>query len=120
MSEQDMPWNDVPADDDAPLGAIEPDPAEVLQDEDGEPTRDLEATREHDPYRRDTLDERLSEEEPEAPRGVRGEAAGVQVIDPGGAGGDAELGEPDDEFAPGQEPAAEDAAVHIVDEDEVL
>ena len=30
---EDLPWNDAPADSDAPLGSAEPDPAEVTGDE---------------------------------------------------------------------------------------
>src|SRR5579863_1779445 len=70
MSEhpEDLPWNDAPADSDAPLGSGEPDPAEVSGDEDDPAIRDSSlAGRLHDvdEYRRDTLDERLGEEEPD-------------------------------------------------------
>jgi hypothetical protein len=65
---EDLPWNDTPADSDAPLGSGEPDPAEVTGDEDDPALHDASlAGRLHDvdEYRRDTLDERLSEEEPD-------------------------------------------------------
>ena len=65
---EDLPWNDVAADSDAPFGSGEPDPAEVTGDEDDPALVDASlADRLHDvdEYRRDTLDERLSEEEPD-------------------------------------------------------
>jgi hypothetical protein len=62
MSEhpEDLPWNDAPADSDAPLGSGEPDPAEVIGDEDDPAIQDTSLVgRLHDvdEYRRDTLDE---------------------------------------------------------------
>src|SRR5205807_10582693 len=70
MSEhpEDLPWNDVPADSDVVAGSEEPDPAEVVGDEDDPAKRDLAARRRLDQqteYTQDTLDQRLAEEEPD-------------------------------------------------------
>jgi hypothetical protein len=116
---EDLPWNDVPADSDVPQGSGEPDPAEVEGDEGEE--FDAASPRIPDPYakyRPDTLDERLAEEEPELP--LRGEAAaeagGLQSADEGDE--DVDFGE-DDVIDPveGEDPAAEEAAIHIRSED---
>lgn len=64
---QDLPWNDVPGDSSVVSGSGEPDPAEVVGDVGDE--HDLtgsHAMSQSDPYHRDTLGERLAEEEPEA------------------------------------------------------
>lgn len=61
---EDLPWNDVPDDDALIPGAVEPDPAEVVGDETD--ARDLAAHRIVDPDTRETLDERLTEEEPDS------------------------------------------------------
>ncbi|HEV7679932.1 MAG TPA: hypothetical protein VGQ42_15315 [Candidatus Dormibacteraeota bacterium] len=95
MSERDAPWNDVPADSDVISGSEEPDPAEVEGDE-GE---EVDVSRARvpdigDKYHRDTLDERLAEEEPDRP----------------GREQDGDDGEDDDE-------SAEEAAIHVVPED---
>src|ERR1700682_2646829 len=64
--QQDMPWNDSPADSEAPPGSEEPDPAEVLEGDDGEAVDSTDNPQlEADFYHRDSLDERLAEEEPE-------------------------------------------------------
>ena len=116
---EDLPWNDVSADSDSPPGSGEPDPAEVEGDEGEE--FDAASPRIPDPYAKyqpDTLDERLAEEEPELP--LRGEAAaeagGLQSADEGDE--DVDLGE-EDEIDPveAEEPAAEEAAIHIRSED---
>jgi len=84
---EDLPWNDAPADSDAPLGDAEPDPAEVSGDEDDPAIRDASlAGRLHDvdEYRRDTLDERLSEEEPDrAAQAQEPEAGELQAPESG-------------------------------------
>jgi hypothetical protein len=113
----DAPWNDAPADSDAIPGTEEPDPAEVVGEEGEEydlASRSLDEPR--DSYQRDTLDERLAEEEPEA--GLRSDAepeAGT-LMAPERAGDDVIVGEDDaDAEFEGEvdEPSAEDAAVHI-------
>jgi hypothetical protein len=114
----DAPWLDVPADSDVIPGTEEPDPAEVVG-EDGD-ERDLASARLDeplDPYQRDTLDERLAEEEPEASlRGIPAAQAG-ELVAPEDAGDDVTLAEADpdadDEVV---DLGAEDAAVHIRDE----
>lgn len=114
----DAPWLDVPADSDVIPGTEEPDPAEVVGDEGEE--RDVTSPRvdeSRDSYQRDTLDERLAEEEPEASlRGEPDKEAG-QLVAPEDAGGDVTLGEDDaDADDEVDELGAEDAAVHITEE----
>ncbi len=116
---EDLPWNDAPADSDAPLGSGEPDPAEVSGDEDDPARRDASlAGRLHDvdEYRRDTLDERLSEEEPDrtslAEQDEAGELQGPESGDDDIAlvRGERDLSDtPDDD-----DESAEDAAVHVI------
>lgn len=111
---EDLPWNDVPADSDAPPGSGQPDPAEVVGDEGEE--FDAASHRVPDPYlkyREESLDERLAEEEPDP--ALRGEAdpeaGALQVSD---SGEDVDLGEEDDiDPVEGEDAAAEEAAIHI-------
>jgi hypothetical protein len=116
---EDLPWNDTPADSDAPLGSGEPDPAEVSGDEDDPALRDASlAGRLHDvdEYRRETLDERLSEEEPDrAAQLGEPEAGALQAPEAGDDDIALLRGEPDrmDSFGDDDE-SAEDAAVHVV------
>ena len=116
---EDLPWNDTPADSDAPLGSGEPDPAEVSGDEDDPALRDASlAGRLHDvdEYRRETLDERLSEEEPDRAAQLGAPEAGALQAPEAGDDDLALLrGEPDrmDSFVDDDE-SAEDAAVHVV------
>jgi hypothetical protein len=114
----DSPSRDVPADSDVIAGTEEPDPAEVVGDEGDE--HDLASRRLDEPtdaYHRDTLDERLAEEEPEAP--LRGdaepEAGALQAPESGGD--DVLLGEsyPDADEDP-DDLGAEEAAVHLLPE----
>jgi hypothetical protein len=119
---EDLPWNDAPADSDAPLGAGEPDPAEVTGDEDDPAIRDASiAGRLHDvdEYRRETLDERLSEEEPDrVMQAEEPEAGELQAPEAGDDDIALQRGEPDllDSLDDDEEPA-EDAAVHEIDGD---
>jgi len=66
---EDLPWNDQPDDENALPGVDdEPSPAEVSGDEDDDAKRDDSLPRTltaEDEYRRETLDERLAEEEPD-------------------------------------------------------
>jgi hypothetical protein len=55
-----MPWNDVPADSDAFPGYEEPDPAEVVGDEDN--PRDLSLRQRVELGEADTIEERLKAE----------------------------------------------------------
>ena len=116
---EDLPWNDAPADSDAPLGSAEPDPAEVTGDEDDPAQRDESlAGRLHDvdEYRRDTLDERLSEEEPDrATLEQEPEVGALQAPEDGDDDIALTLGEPDLTDSVGDDDdSAEDAAVHLV------
>jgi hypothetical protein len=117
---EDLPWNDAPADSDAPLGSGEPDPAEVTGDEDDPAKEDASlAGRLHDvdEYRRDTLDERLSEEEPDrAAQSEEPEAGGLQAPETGDDDIALQRGEPDlfDGVNGDDEESAEDAAVHLI------
>jgi hypothetical protein len=117
---EDLPWNDAPADSDAPLGDGEPDPAEVTGDEDDPAIRDASlAGRLHDvdEYRRETLDERLGEEEPDrVAQPQEPEAGALQAPETGDDDIALQRGEPDrlDSLDADDEPA-EDAAVHEID-----
>src|ERR1039457_2226375 len=119
---EDLPWNDAPADSDAPLGSGEPDPAEVSGDEDDPAIRDASlAGRLHDvdEYRRETLDERLSEEEPDrAARSQGPEAGELQAPESGDDDIALQRGEPDlfDAVDEDDDESAEDAAVHVIPE----
>src|ERR1035437_522002 len=117
LSNQDQPWNDSPADSDAPPSVEEPDPAEVVEDEDGGEARDLAARRLQDPYVRETLDQRLREEEPDRPAGRQPDPEAGEMVAPAGGGGDVQLQERDDD--PVEEPAAEEPAIHIRDESQL-
>ena len=116
---EDLPSNDAPADSDAPFGDGEPDPAEVTGDEDDPAIRDASlAGRLHDvdEYRRETLDERLGEEEPDrAAQAQEPEAGELQAPESGDDDIALLRGEPDrmDSFGDDDE-SAEDAAVHVV------
>jgi hypothetical protein len=121
---EDLPWNDVPADDDLPGGVEEPAPAEVVGDEDDPALTDQSTRRIPDPaekYVPDTLDQRLAEEVPDRIVALPDDAAG-ELVDPRVGGGDVRQAERDeyDGTAPDEEPAAEDAAIHVVDEERVL
>lgn len=128
MSEhpEDLPWNDVPADSDVVAGSEEPDPAEVVGDEDDPAKRDLAAARVLDQrteYTQDTLDQRLAEEEPDvAAQAAETERAGeIQAPEAGGDDLTLDLGEPDveDPVEPLDEPAEEEAVRIVDDEDHV-
>ena len=117
--QQDMPWNDSPADSEAPPGSEEPEPAEVAEDDDGGA---VDTT--HNPqldvgfFHHDSLDERLAEEEPErAPRAESG-LGGSELMAPDG--GDepntGATGEDDDDPGGDDDQGAEDAAMHFTRE----
>jgi hypothetical protein len=120
MSEhpEDLPWNDSPADSDAPLGSGEPDPAEVTGDEDDPAIQDASlAGRLHDvdEYRRDTLDERLGEEEPDrAAQFEEPEAGELQSPESGDDDIALTRGERDRFDGEDDDESAEDAAVHVI------
>lgn len=112
---EDLPWNDAPADSDAPPGSIEPDPAEVEGDE-GEEV-DEAARRIPDPYEKyhqETLDERLAEEVPDpALTGEEDPEAG-DLFEAESDSDDAEVAEEDiTDPVEEEEPAAEEAAIHV-------
>lgn len=120
---EDLPWNDVPADSDVVPGTEEPDPAEVVGDEDDGAVRDL--TRPHttepaDEYRRETLDQRLAEEEPDRTLGEPDQEAELLAPEPGEGDLDAPLAERDrtDPEEADVLPAEVDA-VRVVDDERV-
>jgi hypothetical protein len=116
---EDLPWNDVPADDEALPGTIEPDPAEVVGDDAS--ARDHAARRVLDPNRRESLDERLAEEEPDRPAGRAQSPEAGGLVDAADEDDGVAQAEPDvEDPAEPEEAAAEDAAVHIVADDRVL
>ncbi|HWF58065.1 MAG TPA: hypothetical protein VG520_06910 [Candidatus Dormibacteraeota bacterium] len=105
----------MPADSDVVPGTEEPDPAEVVGAEGDE--RDPVSHRLDEPtdiYQRDTLDERLAEEEPEAPLRGQPAAEADQLQAPEQGGDDVIAGEEeaDDDEDP-DELGAEEAAIHI-------
>ena len=122
---EDLPWNDLQADSDVFPDSEEPDPAEVVGDEDDPAERDL-SHKEHRPGEdvyRDTLDERLREEapdrtleeqEPEAPEFDVPELREAEDFEAPVAERDAGTDPVDEEDLP-----AEEAAIHVVPEDKV-
>lgn len=122
---EDLPWNDVPADSDVFPGSEEPDPAEVVGDEDDAAERDL-SYRERRPGEdvyRDTLDERLreevpdrtlEEEEPEAPEFQAPELREAEDFEAPVAERDRGVDPVEEDVEP-----AEEAAIHVVPEDRV-
>jgi hypothetical protein len=118
---EDLPWNDVPADSDVVPGSEEPEPAEVVGDEDDPAERDLTRPKsvDVDEYHQDTLDERLAEEEPDrAAREEAPEAGELQAPESGESDIDGEVAEPDrgtDPLEPEDLPA-EEAAVRVDDD----
>jgi len=114
---EDLPWNDVPADSDVVYGTEEPDPAEVEGDEGAEAdvshplSPDISAK-----YRTETIDERLREEEPEVEARVDAPAGDIQAPEGGEDDISLNVGERDRAEPAPDDPAAEDAAVHMTDE----
>jgi hypothetical protein len=116
---EDLPWNDVPADDEALPGTIEPDPAEVVGDE--TTARDRASRQVRDPNQRESLDERLAEELPDEPAHGEPSPEAAQLVDAVDGEDEVEPAEPDvEDPAEHEDAAAEDAAVHVVDDDRVL
>ncbi|MBJ7594128.1 MAG: hypothetical protein JF886_04570 [Candidatus Dormibacteraeota bacterium] len=113
---EDLPWNDEPADSDVVIGSAEPDPAEVVGDA-GEEV-DISHRGVSDPEHRDTLEERLAEEEPDRPLHAQADEVGDLVAPE--AGSDdlvAERAEPDQgELEAADIEPAEGAAMHISSE----
>jgi hypothetical protein len=114
----DAPWLDEPADSDVIPGTEEPEPAEVVGDEGDE--HDIATPRideSRDSYQRDTLDERLAEEEPEARLRGEPDAEAGALVAPIDADDDSSLEEDDaDADDEVEDLPAEDAAVHIIEE----
>jgi hypothetical protein len=120
QNRDDLPWNDAPADSEAPSGSEEPEPAEVAGEEGEE--YDTAGSPVPDPYEKyqpESLDDRLAEEEPD--RGVGGspDALAGGLVDPNQGGGEVYRAEEDDDLDDVDEPGAEDAAIHIRDDTEV-
>lgn len=118
MDRDQLPWNDEPADDDVVPGAGEPDPAEVEGDEDDDAEVDLAYREPPDPvdeYREESLDQRLSEEEPDVFYG--GDEQDPESGEIQAATGDQDdisldVAEPDQSEYDEEEPA-EESAVHV-------
>jgi hypothetical protein len=113
---EDLPWNGVPADSDVVYGTEEPDPAEV----EGDAGAEVDVSRPLSPdssakYGRDTLDERLSEEEPEVGSRAQARIGDIQAPESDEDDITLNVGERDDGAESGsvEEPAAEEAALHI-------
>lgn len=101
--DQDMPWNDVPADSDAFPGYEEPDPAEVVGDEDN--PRDLSLRQRVELGEADTIEERLKAEVPD--RISDNPRAGMELAEDEGdeQGGYASGDEAEDADLPAEEAA---------------
>jgi hypothetical protein len=116
---EDLPWNDAPADSEAPSGSEEPEPAEVVGEEGDE--SDTTGPRVPDPYEKyqpESLNDRLAEEEPDQGSDRPSDDLVGGLVDPDQGGGDvyrADEADADDV----DEPGAEEAAIHIRDDDEV-
>lgn len=117
---EDLPWNDESADNDVFPGTTEPDPAEVVGDETN--ARDRAGRRVFDPNVRESLDERLAEEEPDrAPRASDPEAG--EFVWGSRSEDDVAPAEPDQEDPVEDELdelPAEEAAMHVVSDDDVI
>lgn len=112
---EDFPWNDVPGDSAVVTGTEEPAPAEVFgEDGDEREVTTARDRRSEDMYHRDTLDERLAEEEPES-RLRQAPDREAELQGPPRSGGDVLVGESGDKQQVGRtdDLAAEDAAIHI-------
>jgi hypothetical protein len=126
--QDDLPWNDVPADSDVVPGTEEPDPAEVMGTEDDDAVRDAALPRfptGEDEFRRESLAERLAEEEPDRVLDEdeqEPEAGELQAPEAGQDDVDVPLAEADREYAerPRDDEPAEEAAVRVVDDDRVM
>lgn len=120
---EDLPWNDALADADLIPGTEEPDPAEVEGDEDDDAKLDASRAPTPDPYdkyRRESLDKRLSEELPDRLLHEQDAVAGGIQSPIWGEDDDEtlDLAEPDDQDDwDEKDESAEEAALHIVEED---
>jgi hypothetical protein len=117
---EDLPWNDAPADSEAPPGSEEPEPAEVTGD-DGEESDLAGGPRVPDPYdkyRQETLAQRLAEEESDRGTGAPPDERAGGLVDPDQGGGDVYTADKadEDDF---DEPGAEESAIHLRDEGDV-
>jgi hypothetical protein len=107
-SEEDLPWNDAPADSNAFLGHQEPDPAEIVGDEDR--PRDVSMREPRDWNACETLDERLRAEEPDRPsHSAHAIGEGLEIVE----GEDAERYLDGSQEQDEDELPAEEAAVHV-------
>ncbi len=118
---EDLPSNDSPADSDAPPGSEEPDPAEVDGDEDDPAQRDGSLRprfSDVDENRRDSLAQRLSEEEPDrVAQFQEPEVGGLQAPESGDDDIQVLRGERDqDDLSDSLDQGAEDAAIHVIPE----
>ena len=114
MPERDEPWKDVPADSDVVPGTEEPDPAEVEGDEGEE--EDVSHPRAADLDHRDTLDERLAEEEPDRfVADADDEPGEIMAAEEDEDDLSLGLGERDPDDDGDDDKSAEDAALHITD-----
>jgi len=112
-NQRDLPSDDSPDDDAIIPGASEPDPAEVVGSDDS--PRDLAAHEFNDPNVRETLDERLAEEEPDRPERSHSQDAVQLILGDDGVDMDADTAEGDDDGDDDGGLGTEEAAVHIED-----
>lgn len=108
---RDLPSDNSPDDDALVPGAVEPDPGEVVGSDNS--PRDLAAHAFNDPNVRETLDERLAEEEPDRLASGRSDGAVQLILGEDGEDMDADSAEGDDDEGDDGDLGAEEAAVHI-------
>lgn len=111
-NQRDLPSADAPDDEDFGPQALAPDPAEIVGEDDA--PRDLAARETNDPNVRETLDERLAEEEPDRPVRKGPDDAVQLILGDDGRDVEADTAEGDDD-GDQSELGAEEAAVHIED-----
>src|ERR1700738_5282641 len=113
--QQDMAGNHETADSEGATRSLDPAPAEVCPDDDGGAVDSTDNPQlEADFYHRDSLDERLAEEEPErGPRAGSSPSAGELLA---AGGGDESVGSFSDIDDDDDDLGAEDAAIHVTEE----
>ncbi len=116
---EDLPWNDAPADSELPPGTEEPEPAEVVGDEGDEvDSAEPVVPDPYQKYRQESLDMRLKEEERDTAAGASPDDEAGGLVDPE-QGGQAVYRADAAEEEDSDEPGAEEAAIHVRDEDDI-
>jgi len=106
--DEDMPWNDSPADSSAYPGHEEPDPANVVGDDDN--PRDTSLRHQENLTEGDSLEERIRAEVPEGTS--EGRPAGIEITDVEDSDSDSNSSGDSDDDSDDDLPA-EEAAMHL-------